>query len=120
MPLSNGLRLLPLLRCEHGIERPAGAGDDRVELWLDLPAHRAQLAPLPVHDRIDSGLLIRRQPDFTRKAVPELAISRRPSVGAARTVPGTPMHLRQQDQSVGRDATDTPSQNRNYKHQNRQ
>jgi hypothetical protein len=27
------------------------------------------------------------------------------------------MHLRQQDQSVGGDARDPPSQNRNYKHQ---
>lgn len=120
MPPSDDLRLLPLLRCEHGIEPPAGAGDDRVELRLNLPAHRAELAPLLVHDRVDPGLLIRRQPDFPRKAVPELAISRRPSVWPAGSVPGTPMHLRQQDQSVGGDTRNPPSQNRNYKHQNRQ
>ena len=86
MPLPDLLRLLALLRREHGVQRTPGAGDNGIELGLNLPPHGADRTPLLVHNRVDPGLLLRCQPDFPGKPISEFAIPWRAAVGPAGTV----------------------------------
>jgi hypothetical protein len=75
VPSANLLRLLSLLRCKHRIELMAGAGNDRIELGLHLPANFSNLSALPIHDGIDPGLLLGRESDLVGKPPAEFAVS---------------------------------------------
>jgi hypothetical protein len=110
------LRLLPLLRREYRVQRPASAGDDRIQLRLNLSPHRSQLAALAVHDRVDQGLLLGRETYLAGKSGPELTA--RLSRSMLVTEAGSPEHVWQEEQSVHRDARQSAGKGneQQYKH----
>src|SRR6187455_1475391 len=67
---------LALIRREHGINLAAGAGDDRIQFGLHLAAYSPELVTLLIHDRVDPGLLLRRQAELGGESPAEIAVAR--------------------------------------------
>jgi hypothetical protein len=78
---AKGCSFFSLVRGKDGIQRPAGAPDDRIHVGLHTAPHGSQLTSLPVHDRIDPLLLLCGQTELTREPVSELAVARRVAAG---------------------------------------
>jgi hypothetical protein len=90
-----------LIRRQHRVDGASSAGDDRIQLRLNLTSHGPQLPALSIHDRIDSLLLRRREAQLVSKPVPESAVPRRPS-GSSFMPTGPAEHVGQEQQPVYR------------------
>jgi hypothetical protein len=116
VPSANLIRLLPLLRRKHRIQLVSGAGNNRVELGLHLPANFSNLAALPVHDGIDPDLLLGRESNLAGKPPAELAV---PGGTPSGTVfkPRAAEHSGQQHQAVQSDTGDAPGEDHQQKYE---
>ena len=98
MAPAKGCSFFSLVRGEDGIQRPAGAPDDRIHVGLHSAPHGSQLTSLLVHDRIDPLLLLCGQTELTREPVSELAVAR--VAAGAMSEAGSSPPVRQQHQPI--------------------
>jgi hypothetical protein len=110
VPPAHLFRLLPLLGREHGVQRPAGLREDRVEPRLHRRPDGAHTAHLAIHDRIDPGLLTRRETELPTDAPANVATGWT-LAGVTLTMPSME-HVRQQEQPVHGDADNAAGQGR--------
>src|SRR6476646_5468008 len=75
MPATHFFCLFALVRREHRIELAASAGDDRIHLRLHFASYCSKLVTLPIHDRVDEGLLFRRQAELVGESPAEIAVA---------------------------------------------
>jgi hypothetical protein len=104
MLLPQSLGLLSLLRGKHRIQLAPRSADDRVHPRLHLAPDGSHLTHLTIHDRIDPDLLIVGQAEIVSESVPELVIRGWRAMPAVRPEVPTAEHVRQEHQSVHRDA----------------
>jgi len=108
MAASNRSGFLPLLRCQHRVQRAASSTDDGVELGLNPAADRSQLTALPIHDGVDPFALLGGKPYLLGEAIAEGMIPRRTTRSVLETRP--PELSRQKYMPIERDPTETTGQ----------